>query len=146
MTLAMWPSDTRNQIEEIIGMVGRNVDFFYVYSTYACPLCDLDPVTQQSQNPYCESCSGVYWIDVYSGVTMSAHVSWKFDYHNEFETGGLVFLGDAKVKVMHTAEREAIIKSSDYVVVDDKIMNVEHTTILGSPVNRIIVDVKEKED
>ncbi|RPI81233.1 MAG: hypothetical protein EHM34_08910 [Nitrosopumilales archaeon] len=130
-------------------MIGRNVEFFYVYSSQACPAsnCDLDPVTNTSTNSLCPVCSGTYWIDIYSGVTMSAHITWKFDYQNEYETGGLVFIGDAKVKVMHTPEREQLIKQAKYVIVDDKTMNIEKTTLLGAPaINRIIVDVKEKED
>jgi len=145
----MFPTNTRSQIEEIIGMIGRNVEFFYVYSSQACPAsnCDLDPVTNTSTNSLCPVCSGTYWIDIYSGVTMSAHITWKFDYQNEYETGGLVFIGDAKVKVMHTPEREQLIKQAKYVIVDDKTMNIEKTTLLGAPaINRIIVDVKEKED
>ena len=147
MTMFVWPgTKVRNQIEEIIHTVGRDVDFFYVYSSYACPICDLDPVTQTSVDSYCPVCSGVYWIDVYSGVTMSAHVTWKFDYQNEFETGGKYFVGDARVKVMHTPEREQLIKETKYLIVDGKTMNVEKTTLLGTPINRIVVDVKELDE
>ncbi len=146
--LAIYPN-TRSQIEEIIGQIGRDVEFFYIYSTYACPnpADSLDPVTNTSTLSLCPICSGNYWIDVYSGVTMSAHVTWKFDYQNEYETGGLIFLGDAKVKVMHTPAREQLVKKAKYLVVDDKIMNVVKTTLLGAPaINRILIDVKEKEE
>lgn len=141
-----WPSNTREIIEEIIGQIGRDVEFFTIYSTYACSACELDPKTGHSIDSFCTTCSGEYWIDVYSGVTMSAHVTWKFDYLNEFETGGLNFVGDAKVKVMHTPAREEIVKETKYLIVDEKIMLVEKTTLLGTPINRIIVDVKERED
>lgn len=146
MTLAIWPSDVREKIEEIIGMIGRDVEFFYVYSSYGCPICDLDPVTETSVDSYCPICSGTYWIDVYSGVTMSGHVTWKFDYQNEFETGGRYFVGDVRVKVMHTDEREQLIKRTKYLIVDGKTMNLEKTTLLGTPINRIVLDLKEKED
>ena len=149
MTLAIFPKgQARSQIEEIINnSTGRDVDFFYVYSTYACPICDLDPVTQTSTDSYCSVCSGVYWIDVYSGVTMSAHVTWKFDYQNEFETGGRYFIGDARVKVMHSSTREQLIKTpKTYLVVDGKTMDIEKQTLLGNPINRIILDLKEREE
>jgi hypothetical protein len=149
MTLAIFPKgQARSQIEEIINnSTGRDVDFFYVYSTYACPICDLDPVTQTSINSYCPVCSGVYWIDVYSGVTMSAHVTWKFDYQNEFETGGRIFIGDARVKVMHSPTREQLIKTpKTYLVIDGKTMDIEKQTLLGTPINRIILDLKEREE
>lgn len=78
---------------------------------------------------------------------MSAHVTWKFDYQNEYETGGLIFLGDAKVKVIHTPAREQLIKQAKYLIVDGKTMNVQKITLLGAPaINRIIVDIKEKEE
>lgn len=145
--LASFPKDqARNQIEQIITDIGRDVDFFYIYSTYECPACDLDPITNTSQDSYCDVCSGVHWIPVYSGVTMSAHVTWKFDYKNEFETGGRIFIGDAQVKVMRTDEREQLIKDTEYLVVDGKTMDIVKETILGTPPNRIIISLKEREE
>jgi hypothetical protein len=144
--IASFPSDVRETIEQIIHEIGRDVELFYVYSSYGCPICDLDPVTNTSVDSYCPVCSGTYWIDVYSGVTMSAHVTWRFDSQDEFETGGKYIQGDVRVKVMHTAEREQLIKNSSYLVVDGKITNVEKTTLLGTPINRIVIDLKEKEE
>jgi hypothetical protein len=147
MLVANWVQNTRDYIEEIINKVGRDVDFFYVYSTYACPVCDLDPVTDTSVDSYCPVCSGEYWIDIYSGIMMSGHVTWKFDFQNEFETGGRTFIGDARVKVIHTGERETIIKTpGTYLIVDGKTMDIEKQTLLGSPINRILIDLKERED
>lgn len=149
MTLPQLPKALiASQIEEIINnSTGRDVDFFYVYSTYECPACDLDPITNTSQDSYCLVCSGVHWIDTYSGITMSGHVTWKYDYKNEFETGGRVFIGDAQVKVLHTDEREDFIKNDvKYLIVDDKTMDIVKTTLLGNPINRIIVSIKEREE
>lgn len=149
--LPPFPKDlARSQIEEIINTsTGRDVEFFYVYSSMACPNPNdsLDPITNTSTNSFCPICSGVYWIPTYSGITMSGHVTWKFDYKNEFETGGRVFIGDAQVKVMHTSEREDFIKNEvKYLVVDDKTMDIVKTTLLGNPINRIIVSLKEREE
>lgn len=142
-----WPATAiRDTIESIIDAVGRDVEFFYVYSTYECPACDLDPVTGTSVDSFCETCSGEYYIDIYSGETMKAHVTWKYDFKNEFETGGKVFIGDAQAKVMHTAERESLIKETKYLVVDGKTMDIIKTTTLGTPINRVIVHLKEREE
>ena len=146
MLTAPWPTDVSDKIESIIDKIGRNVEFFYVYSSQACPVCDLDPVTDTSTDSFCTTCSGDYWIPLYSGATMLAHVTWKFDYENEFQTGGTNLIGDARVKVMHTAARETIIKQSSSVVVDEKTLDVEKTTLLGAPINRILVDLKEREE
>jgi len=148
MTLiANFPDNTRDIIEAIITEIGREVEFMYVYSSYGCPACDLDPVTETSVDSYCPVCSGEYWIDVYSGLTMSGHVSWKFDFQNEFETGGRYFIGDAKVKIMHTADREALVKApKTYLIVDGKTMDIEKQTLMGTPINRIIIDLKERDE
>lgn len=146
MNLAPWPINVRDNIEEIIDKIGREVTFYYVYSSQACPVCDLDPVTDTSTDSFCTTCSGDYWIPLYSGSAMSAHVTWKFDFETEFQTGGKDLIGDARVKVMHTDARETIVKQSEYVIVDDKTLNIEKTTLLGAPINRIIVDLKEKEE
>lgn len=146
MTLPTWPINTRETKEQIIGMIGRNIEFFYVYSSYECPTCALDPITNTSVDSFCPTCSGEYWIDVFSGVTMSAHVTWKFDYYTDNVPGGNYLIGDARVKVMHTPERETIVKASKRVVVDGKTMNIEKTTLLGAPVDRIVVDLKELEE
>lgn len=147
VTLPGFPQElARQQIEEIIHMIGRDVDFYYAYSTSACPDCSLDPITDTSTNSYCQTCSGVFWIPIYSGVTMSAHVTWKYDFENEFTTGGRTLIGDAQVKVMHSNEREQLIKDTEYLVVDGKTMDLEKTTLLGTPPNRIICDLKERSE
>lgn len=145
--LPQWPSNTREVISGIIDQIGRDVEIFFVWSSYACPDCSLDPITNTSSDSFCPTCSGEYWVDVMSGVTRLAHVTWKFDYGNEFQTGGRNMIGDARVKIMHSDADEALVKQSKYLVVDDKIMNLEKTTLLGAPqVNRIIMDLKEKEE
>lgn len=148
--LPTFPKDlARQQIEQIIADIGRDVNFYYIYSSYACPNPDdsLDPITNTSTNSFCPICSGEYWIDVYSGYTMSGHVTWKYDFQNEFETGGRIFIGDVQVKVMHSDERENIIKQpKTYLVVDNITVDIVKITKLGTPPNRLIVHCKERED
>jgi hypothetical protein len=148
MSLTAFPSNTKSIIETIINDIGREVEFFYVYSTYACPTCELDPVTGNSTDSFCPTCSGEYWVDVMSGVMYSGHVTWKFNYLNEWETGGLDIVGDARVKILHTDEREDLLKDVKWLVLDGKTMSIEKVTLLGTKptVNRIVIDVKEKEE
>jgi hypothetical protein len=149
MSLPVLPKNQiKLQIEEIINMsTGRDVEVFYVYSTYACPVCDLDPITQTSVDSYCETCSGTYWIDIYSGAVWSGHVTWKYDYKNEFETGGRIFIGDVQVKVIHDEGREDLLKNSvKYLIVDDVTVDIVKITKLGNPPNRLIISCKEREE
>lgn len=149
MTLPVLPKALiASQIEEIINnSTGRDVDIFYVYSTFECPACNLDPITNTSTDSFCETCSGLYYVPVFSGVIWSGHVTWRYDYKNEFETGGRVFIGDAQAKFVHTQDREDILKGSKtYLIVDDITMDIIKTTQLGNPINRIIVHCKERKE
>jgi hypothetical protein len=149
MTLPLLPKSLiASQIEEIINnSTGRDVDIFYVYSTYECPACNLDPITQTSTDSFCETCSGVYFIPVWSGIMWSGHVTWKYDFKNEFETGGRVFIGDVQTKFVYETERESILKTpKTYLVVDDITVDIIKTTQLGNPINRLVVHCKERQE
>jgi hypothetical protein len=151
MTLPVLPKTLiTSQIEDIINnSTGRDVSIFYVYSTYACPdpTDSLDPITNLSTNSFCQTCSGNYWIDTISGVVWSGHVTWRYDYKNEFETGGRVFIGDVQAKFILTEERENILKTPrTYLVIDDITTDIVKLTKLGNPPNRIIVSCKEREE
>src|SRR5690349_21577545 len=140
-----WPAGTRDVIEEIINAIGRDVTF--VTSTLSgCYNCDLDPVTDTSTDSFCPICSGLYWIPTYSGHDITAHVTWKFSDKQDWQTGGMTFLGDGIVKVMYSGPYMDIIEETDYMVVDGSQVNIEKVTLLGVPsVNRIILDFKERQ-
>lgn len=140
----IWPSGTRDTIENIINTIGRDVTF-YSSTLSGCYNCSLDPVTNTSTDSFCQICSGVYWIPTWSGDAIKAHVTWKFADSEEFNTGGTVFLGDGIIKVMYSGPYMDIIDRSDYAVVDSKQVNIQRVTLLGVPsVNRIILDFKER--
>lgn len=141
-----FPTDTRDQISGIINEIGRDVELFYVYSSYACSACVLDPITNTSTDSFCPVCSGEYWIPQYSGINIRAHVTWKYDYEDNFHTGGHVINGDARVKYLHTPEIETLTKQAAYFIVDGKVLDVEKETLLGVGINRISVDLKEREE
>lgn len=125
---------------------GREVTFYT--ATYSgCSSCNLDPVTDASTDSFCEVCSGVYWIPTYSGWETIAHVTWGTHDSNNWETGGMIDDGTCQVKFIYSGWMQEIIDSAVYVVVDDRIMNVQPGIILrGVPqLNRVIVKLKERE-
>lgn len=144
--LPLFPSDTRDQIEQIIDMIGRTVTFYGVESLSGCQYCSLDPITDTSTDSYCPVCSGNYWIAVYSGWDVTAHVTWGKTEDKAWMTGGMIDNGDIMVKVMHTPEAEETVLNAEYVVVDGRELDIKNITIRGVPeVNRILVNLKEKE-
>lgn len=140
----IWPSGTRQTIENIIEAIGRNVTF-YSSTLSGCYNCSLDPVTDTSTNSFCTVCSGIYWIPTWSGNDIKAHVTWKFADQDEFTTGGRVFLGDGIIKIMYSGPYMDIVNSAEYVAVDGKQVNIQKVTLLGVPsINRIVLDFKER--
>lgn len=139
-----FPSGTREVIENIINAIGRDVGF--VTSTLSgCYNCDIDPVTNTSIDSFCGVCSGEYWIPTYSTNNITAHVTWKFADNNDWKTGGYVWNGDGIVKIMYSGPYMDIVNDTDFMIVDDKIVDIEKVTLLGVPsVNRIILDFKER--
>lgn len=144
--IAPFPTNTREIIEDIINEDGRDVTFFVVDSLTPCPTCYLDPITNTATDSYCPTCSGEYWIPTYSGWTVTAHVTWGKSEDRDWQTGGMIDNGDCTVKFIHSGWYEEIVHSSQYVMVDDREMDVEKIILRGVPeVNRIIVKLKEKE-
>lgn len=139
-----FPTNTRQQIEDIINDIGRAV--LFVTSTLSgCYNCSLDPVTNTSVDSFCPVCSGIYWIPTYSSNSIVAHVAWKYADDAEFNTGGNTYVGDGKVKIIYSGPYMDILEDTDYLVVDGKQASIEKITLLGVPhVNRISIDFKEK--
>jgi len=142
----LWPSNTRDVINNIINEIGRDVTF-YTSTLSGCYNCSLDPVTNTSINSFCPVCSGTYWIATLSGYDIKAHVTWKYADQDDWHTGGHVFLGDGIIKVMYSGPYMDIINDTDFAVVDGKEVDIERVTLLGVPsINRIILDFKERND
>lgn len=146
MLVAPWPSNTVQIKAEIISGIGRPVEFWTVYSSYACSGCTLDPVTNTSTDSFCEICSGNYWIPLYSGDTLRAHVTWKYADQQQYLTGGDVMLGDCQVKVILESGIDSLVSNAEYVIVDDRKMNIDRITYRGAVTpDRVILDLKEEE-
>lgn len=149
MTDIVWPQDTKETIDAIRGAIGRDVDFYVVASSIACPTCSLDPITNHSTDSFCPTCSGVYWIPVFSGYTISGHVTWASADILQWPPGGYQFDGDVRVQIEYTATNLEIVddaQESGFVHVDGKVMEIKSRILRGvQEINRILIDMIERE-
>lgn len=142
----VWPNDTKDVIDNIRGAIGRDVEFYVVASSIACSVCSLDFTTGHSTDSFCPICSGVYWVPVYSGYTISGHVTWANADILQWYPGGQQFDGDARVQIEYTITNLNIVDRSEYVHVDNKIMEIKNFILRGvQSINRILIDMIEKE-
>ena len=130
----------------IIDEIARPAVFYTVYSSQACPDCSLDPVTDTSVDSLCETCEGVYWLDTYSGYSYDAHVTWKFSDKQQWETAGILFNGDCLVKIMYSEAIDTVVKNTEYVIVDERTMDIDRVTYRGATeIDRILIELKERD-
>ena len=145
----VWPSNTTEIIDEIRFAIGRDVDFYIVASSIACPVCDVDPVTNTSTDSFCPTCSGVYWIPVWSAYTISGHITWANADILTWPVGGQQFDGDVRVQIKYTPENLTIVddcQTEGYVIVDTKTMEIKSRILRGvKQLNRILIDMIERE-
>lgn len=142
----VWPDNTKEVIDDIRGAIGRDVEFYVVASSIACPTCELDPITNHSTNSFCPTCSGIYWVPLYSGYTISGHVTWGNSDFENWYPGGYQFDGDVRVQIEYTLANLDIVDNAEYVYVDDKVMEIKSFILRGvQAINRILIDMIEKE-
>ena len=142
----VFPSDTKDVIDAIRGVIGREIVFHVVASATACTSCDLDPVTNTSTDSFCLECNGIYWIPTYSGVVISGHVAWGKSDQMRWEAGGQWFEGSCGAQVELTGDNLQTVNDTIYVTIDDKEMEIRKTMMRGVPeLNRILIDLIEKE-
>lgn len=142
-----FPSDTEDTIDAIRNVIGRAVIFNVVASNNPCTVCDLDPVTNESTDPFCTTCSGLYWIPVISGASVQAHVTWAGADQLDWFPAGQVFDGDCRVQIKKTDANIYIIDNTKDITVDGKTMEIQKKIFRGVPeLNRILIDLKEKEN
>jgi hypothetical protein len=142
----VWPDNTKTTIDAIRGAIGRDVEFFVVASSIACPTCSLDPITNHSTDSFCPTCSGVYWVPLYSGYTCSGHITWANADFQNWHPGGYQFDGDVRVQIEYTVANLDIVDRAEYVHVDSKVMEIKNFILRGvQSINRILIDMIEKE-
>jgi hypothetical protein len=128
-------------------VIGRNC-IFNVVSLTECvePGCNLNPITNTSTNPFCSGCGGDHFIEVYSGVNILAHVSWKPNDVLQWYPGGQHFDGDVRLQVEYTQANLDVIDQTVFVEVDGKKVEIKKYTPRGfQELNRIILEGKQTE-
>ena len=141
-----FPNNTTEIIDEIRAAIGRPVEFFYVASSVACPVCTLDPITNESTDAFCVVCSGTYWIEVYNTYTVSGHITWGPLETLGWQTGGQFLEGDGRVQVKYTEELLTVLDTTKYLIVDGKTVDIKNKIYRGATdLNRILLNVKERE-
>lgn len=145
MTTITWPENTTEIIDAIRGAIGRDVTFYVLAGSLPCPACDLDPTTNTSTNSFCEICSGVYWINTYSGVSISGHVTWNDHDMLTWQTGGQLFDGDCRIQIKYTPENITVLDNTKWVEIDGKTLEIKRRNMRGvQQVNRIILSLIER--
>lgn len=141
-----WPQKTVNDtIQNIRNAIGRSVTINVKTQGEACPICDLDPVTNLSVDPWCAVCSGSYWINTISGTLVSGHVLWGTAESPLIRAGGVVPEGDCKVTIIFSDENERFVNLADTFIVDGKIMSLKSYRLRGVPTpNRIAIFLVEE--
>lgn len=144
-----FPTDQDEEVVDAIrNAIGRETNWFVVASSLPCsnPLCALDPITGTSTNSFCTICSGEYWLPVYSGVSISGHVTWGPMEQMNWATGGQYFEGDCRVQIKYTTANLDAVDKAKYVIVDGKKMQIIKRNLRGvQTINRILVDLVQKE-
>jgi hypothetical protein len=148
-----WPEGTKNWMDLMRELVGRGVIITVKEGQIACTVCSLDPVTNTSTDAFCPACSGLYWIPIYSGYTVSGHVRWGFADRANWQVGGIIPEGDCKVTIEYTTANLDHVQRSYNWLVDGKTLYMEKFQLKGIRgddeehiPSRIAVYLKEEED
>ncbi len=145
----VWPDNTTEIIDKIRGAIGRDITIYIVASSIPCPTCSLDPVTNESTDSFCTTCSGIYWIPIYSGYVTSGHITWGNVDILQWIPVGQYFEGDARVQIKYTPEIFSIVEQAQdngYIVVDNEVMEIKSKILRGvKNINRILINLVKKE-
>lgn len=145
MTIITWPSTTKEIIDDIRTAIGRVITF-YTETVSGCSVCSLDPISNESTDSFCPSCSGLYWIPVLTTSGILAHITWGSSESLNWVSGGQLFEGDCRVQIEYTPEHITVVDTSAYVEVDGKKMDINKKILRGvQPLNRILLDLKERD-
>lgn len=142
-----FPDNTREVINEIRKVIGREVTF-YTETSSACPACSgVDEYTGYSLNPFCIVCSGTGLIKTVSGVDILAHVSWGTSEDERITRGGVYEFGNCTIQIEYTEENKNLVNNAAYIIVDGKKVIKRDVIYRGVPtLNRIIIGCSVKEN
>ncbi len=125
---------TKDAIRDAIGQI---VTFVIRDDETACPVCSglskYDPVNEASLDPFCSTCSGLYWIvsDLTSGIM--AHVRWRTQDQPNMDVAGETLEGDASITIASDALSEANMVKIRYIIADSRKLQVYRTIYRGVP-------------
>jgi len=147
MTSITFPTNTTEIIDDIRDLIGREITINVTTSGTPCPTCDLDPVTGLAVDQFCLTCSGFYWINTISGLTLQARVLYKGVDTPIWVVGGRIVEGDAQVRVKYTDTNILAVESAESYLVDEKRYLMKSFELRGVPdVNRIVVTLEQVDD
>jgi len=144
MVNIIFPSNTKEIIDEIRDTIGRNVEIHYTSSGVACTTCTQDSLTGRSTDPFCPECGGLGYAEtslMYSGM---AHVRWTNVDNSYKAPGGKIDTGNCVVTMEYLDTLPAIIDASDYFLVDDiKLYYIDYDLRGVQEINRIAVNLQQ---
>jgi hypothetical protein len=143
-----WPTNTVTVIDDIRGAIGRDIFLYRSVSGIPCPYSgdSLDPITNLSTNQFCPVCSGNYWLNTVSGITITAHVTWAGADQPIWVPGGRIVNGDCLVQIKYTVVNMDHVDNSEYFIVDSRKLIKKTAELRGVPnPNRILVALVEQE-
>ena len=138
-----FPSNTKEIIDDIRNTIGRNISFQTEIKTL-CSGCFLDPVTDESSNPFCPVCNGLGYLITPSGTTVLSLVSWGPFTNLNMVPGGQFYTGICGCQIEYSDDNFNLVKSSKYLIVDGTNLKVKNFIRRGTGViNRILIDTEE---
>jgi len=141
-----FPSDTVTVIDEIRNAIGRSVTFVTLSGRIACPTCGVNPITNEGLDPFCVTCSGTGYVDVYEYKSIYAHVTWNFNDLPRWITGGTYVEGDCIIQIKFTEDTLTMLDKTSKVIVDGFPMIIKKRILRGIPeINRVILSLKQED-
>jgi hypothetical protein len=137
----VFPENTTEIIDAIRSAIGRQVTFL-LENRVICSACGgIDPNTGFSADPFCTVCSGLGYYPVYSGITVSAHITWGGVDEFEWSRGGYENIGDCRIQIKYTEQNKNIAETAKYVIIDNRRTRKLRIIPRGfKELNRIIID------
>jgi hypothetical protein len=140
MSPITFPKDTKSIIDQIRTVIGREV-YFFTETSITCSACSIDPITNNSTNPFCNVCGGKGYIYTNIVTVISAHITWAgLDVLN-WPSGGQIFQGDCGLQIEYTDANLTLADTAKYVIVDTRKVEINKKILRGVPtLNRILLD------
>jgi len=130
---------TKPTKDAIRNAIGQLVTFVIRGDPTACDVCGAsgglyyDEVNEVSLDPYCTTCSGLYWLTTDTNSGVIAHVRWRTQDQPDMGVGGETFEGDCFVTIDINAISASNIVKIKEVRVDSRKLQVYRAIHRGVP-------------